>query len=51
MAEAHHHGITWCAVLLLYQGACIPTSSHGVRALSTPARSRSSQAYCLLCLP
>ena len=36
----------WCAVLLLYQGACMPTTSHGVRLRSTAARSRFSHAIC-----
>lgn len=50
-SEAQAGVCTWWAVLLLYQGACMPTMSQGVRALSTPARSRSSQAYCWLRRP
>eukprot|EP00964_Phaeocystis_antarctica_P073923 scaffold45402_cov51-Phaeocystis_antarctica.AAC.2 len=33
-------------VFELYRGACIITSSHGVRSRSTADRSASSQSYC-----
>ena len=39
------------AVQGAHQGACMPTMTQGVRARSTVARSRCSQAYCSLSVP